>query len=184
MCLNPQETANLVKFTEEILNRKLHSLCSVIASISTLNCSPLLLILMFSPLPLIFFIDYLPGGEVKWNKWRRATKWKSNVSFLFLFMFTAMPTLSHFRFSVWELPSCSSEITLTVRLQKAKNPWNNLTNLKRNISRKIAKWNTVKPFMTNKGTKSDDQITTNQWRENAIQFEAKHLTFVLQKVIW
>ena len=124
------------------------------------------------------------GGEVKWNKWRRATKWKSNVYFLFLFMFTAMPTLSHFRFSVWELPSCSSEITLTVRLQKAKNPWNNLTNLKRNISRKIAKWNTVKPFMTNKGTKSDDQITTNQWRENAIQFEAKHLTFVLQKVIW
>ena len=26
---NPQETADMVKFTEEILNRKLHFLCSV-----------------------------------------------------------------------------------------------------------------------------------------------------------
>ena len=26
---NPKQTADLVKFTEEILNRKLHSLCSV-----------------------------------------------------------------------------------------------------------------------------------------------------------
>ena len=29
MSLNPQETADLVTFTEEILNRELHFLCSV-----------------------------------------------------------------------------------------------------------------------------------------------------------
>ena len=29
MCPNPQETADLVTFTEEILNAKLHFLCSV-----------------------------------------------------------------------------------------------------------------------------------------------------------
>ena len=44
---NPQETADLVTFTEEILNRKFHFLCSVCYLDSIFRT--LLLVLMFCP---------------------------------------------------------------------------------------------------------------------------------------
>ena len=64
MWLNPQETADLVTFTEEIHNGKLHVLCSKykdFKSISTLKMSGFL----------IWEVIYSPKLEIKILKIRR-----------------------------------------------------------------------------------------------------------------